>query len=196
MARLGRRTMVEARPTTKLTYEDYQKTPDDERWELLDGELVMAPSPTTTHQEIAGNLFLLLTVFVGQMALGRVFIAPLDVVLSDTSVVQPDVLFISSQREHIIMEDNIQEAPDLVVEVLSPSTASRDWRTKLDLYAQHGVREYWVVDPDGQRVWVMAGTDGTLTELANYGRGDTLTSPTLTGFTANLDQVFPARVAS
>ena len=188
--------MVEARPTTKLTYEDYQKTPDDERWELLDGELVMAPSPTTTHQRTLRRLFLMLNSFVDQMGLGEVLSAPLDVILSDANVVQPDVLFVSNQREHIIDDTNIKGAPDLVVEILSPSTASRDWRTKLDLYAQHGVREYWVVDPDGQRVWVMAGTDGTLTELANYGRGDTLTSPTLTGFTANLDQVFPARVAS
>ena len=188
--------MVDAKPKTKLTYEDYRNTPDDERWELLNGELVMAPSPKTTHQEISGNLFFLLRLFVGQMALGRVFVAPLDVVLSDRNVLQPDVLFVSSQREHIITEDNIQGAPDLVVEVLSPSTASRDWRIKLDLYAQHGVREYWVVDPDGQRIWVMAGSDGQLNEVANYGRDDTLTSPTLTGLSANLDQVFPARVVS
>jgi Uma2 family endonuclease len=78
----------------------------------------------------------------------------------------------------------------LVVEVLSPSTASRDWRIKLDVYAEHGVQEYWVVDPDGQRVWVLVRTDGSLTEVANYGPTDTLASPTLTGFTADLSRVF------
>ena len=183
--------MVDAKPTTKLTYEDYCKTPDDERWELLDGELVMAPTPNTVHQETSGNLLVLLMLFVDRMGIGQVFHAPLDVVLSDTTVVQPDILFVSNERADIITEANVQGSPDLAVEILSPSTASRDWRIKLDLYAQHGVREYWVVDPYGQSIWVMAGSDGTLDEVANYGRGDTLTSPLLTGFSATLDQVFP-----
>ena len=188
--------MVDTKPTTKLTYEDYCKTSDDERWELLDGELVMAPSPNVPHQDLSGNLFVLLKLFVDRMELGRAFHAPLDVVLSDTSVVQPDLLFVSNERTDILTDANIQGAPDLVVEILSPSTTSRDWRIKLDLYAQHGVREYWIVDPDSQRVWVMAGGDGALDEVGNYARGDTLTSPTLTGFSAPLDQVFPERVPS
>ena len=186
--------MAEAKPTTQHTYKDYLETPDDERWELLNGELVMAPSPRRMHQDVSGNLYFLLRLFVDQMGLGRVYAAPFDVVLSETNVVQPDLLFVSNQREAILTDDNVTGAPDLVVEVLSPSTASRDWRIKLDLYAQHGVREYWVVDPDGQRIWVMAGHDGDLNEVANYGRGDVLTSPTLSGFSANLNQVFPARV--
>ena len=188
--------MVDTKPTTKLTYEDYCKTPDDERWELLDGELVTVPSPNVLHQDLSGNLFVLLKLFVDRMALGRVFHAPLDVVLSDTSVVQPDLLFVSNERTDILTEANVQGAPDLVIEILSPSTTSRDWRIKMDLYAQHGVREYWIVDPDGQRVWVMAGGDGTLEEVGNYARNDTLTSPTLTGFNTALDQVFPERVPS
>ena len=154
--------MVDTKPTTKLTYEDYRKTPDDERWELLDGELVMAPSPNVPHQDISGTLFVLLKLFVDSAGLGRVFHAPLDVVLSETNVVQPDLLFVSHERADILTEANVQGAPDLVVEILSPSTTSRDWRIKLDLYAQHGVREYWVVDPNGQRVWVMSGGDGEL----------------------------------
>ena len=185
--------MVDIKRTTKLTYDDYRKTPDDERWELLDGELVMAPSPNVPHQDIAGSLFVFLKLFVDQMGLGRVFIAPLDVVLSDTNVVQPDLLFVSTERQHIVTETNIQGTPDLVVEVLSPSTTSRDWRIKLDLYAQHGVQEYWVVDPEAQRIWVMVQTEGSLSETANHGRGDTLVSPLLTGFSASLDQVFPVR---
>lgn len=186
--------MVDAKPATKLTYEDYRKTPDDERWELLDGELVMAPSPNVPHQDISGALFVLLKLFVDSAGLGRVFHAPLDVVLSATNVVQPDLLFVSHERADILTEANVQGAPDLVVEILSPSTTIRDWRIKLDLYAQHGVREYWVVDPDGQRVWVMAGGEGNLSEVGNYGRGGTLASPLLTGFSASLDQVFPTRV--
>ena len=188
--------MAEAKPTAKHTYNDYPGTPDDERWELLNGELVMAPFPVTAHQRASRRLLRMLDAFVDQIGVGEMFYAPFDVVLSEANVLQPDLIFVSTEREHIITPENIQGAPDLVVEVLSPSTASRDWRIKLDLYAQHGVREYWVVDPDGQRIWVMAGDDGDLNEVANYGRGDVLTSPTLSGFSADLDQVFPVRVAS
>ena len=188
--------MVDTKPATKLTYHDYRNTPDDERWELLDGELVMAPSPTPAHQRISFRLSLVLHTFVDRMGLGEVIPAPLDVVLSETEVVQPDLLFVSSERAHIITTENIRGAPDLVVEILSPSTTSRDWRTKMDLYAQHGVREYWLVDPEAQRVWVMAGAEGELNEVANYGRDDVLASPALAGFTVGLDQVFPARVTS
>lgn len=146
--------MAEAKPKTQLTYQDYCNTPDDERWELLNGELVMAPSANTPHQAIAFNLVLMLGNFVRQRGLGQVRFAPYDVVLSDTNVLQPDVLFVSNERApHIINARKVREAPGLVVEILSPSTASRDWRVKLDLYAEHGVQEYWVVDPEIQRVW-------------------------------------------
>ena len=182
--------MAQAKPTVKLTYADYCNTPDDERWELLNGELMMAPSPTSIHQAVSRRLFLLLNRFVEDRELGTVFYAPLDVVLSDVSVVQPDLMFVSNARMHILTQVNIQGAPDLVVEILSPSTASRDWRTKMDLYAEHGVEEYWVVDPDGQRIWVMARADATLADVANYGPADTLTSPVLPGFTADLSEVF------
>ena len=104
--------MVEARPTTKLTHKDYLETPDDERWELLNGELVMAPSPRRMHQDVSGNLYFLLRLFVDQMGLGRVYAAPFDVVLSETNVVQPDLLFVSDQREAILTDDNVTGAPD------------------------------------------------------------------------------------
>ena len=121
------------------------------------------------------------------------FDAPIDVVLSDVNVLQPDLLFVSTEQEHIITPENIRGAPDLVVEILSPSTASRDWRDKHDLYAEHGVREYWVVDPDAQRVWVMVQRDGVFDEAGTYGRGEVLTSTTVTGFTVNLDEIFQPR---
>jgi Uma2 family endonuclease len=185
--------MAEALPKMKLTYEDYCRTPDDERWELLNGELVaMAPSPTLAHQRVAFNLAFQLRTFVDRMGIGEVFVAPLDVVLSGTNVVQPDVLFVSNERQHISTPANIRGTPDLVVEVLSPSTTSRDWRTKLDIYNEHGVREYWVADPEAQRVWVLTRGDGELKEVGNYGKGDTLISPLLEGFSADLDEVFPA----
>lgn len=133
--------------------------------------------------------------FVEERSLGEVFAAPTDVVLSDANVLQPDLLVVSTEQEHIITPENIRGAPDLVVEILSPSTASRDWRDKLDLYAEHGVKEYWVVDPDAQRVWVMTQREGVFDEVGTYGSGDVLTSPTLEGFTVDLDEIFQARRA-
>ena len=182
--------MTQTKPTVKLTYSDYCKTPDDERWELIDGELIMAPSPTTIHQAVLLSLCTQLYRFVSERGLGNVFISPIDVVLSDVTVVQPDLLFVSNGRMRIVSERNIRGAPDLVVEVLSPSTARRDWRVKMDLYAEQGAEEYWVVDPDGQRIWVMGRTDEGLVEVGNYGAADTLISPLLPGFAASLAEVF------
>ena len=182
--------MVAAKPATKLTYQDYAKAPDDERWELIDGDLFMPPAPIESHQVAATDLVTLLNTFVKERGLGQVFSAPYDVVLSDVDIVQPDLLFVSNERSHIRTPANIQGAPDLVVEILSPSTASRDWRDKLDLYERYGVKEYWVADPDAHRIWVMLLVDGCFDEVGSYGRGDVLASPTLKGFTVELDQIF------
>ena len=183
--------MVVAKPAAKLTYEDYRNTPEDERYELLDGELLMTAAPNIAHQRVSGRLELRLRAFVEEMDLGEVFDAPTDVVLSDTDVVQPDILFVSEDRSDIITADNVQGAPDLVVEVLSPTTARRDWRIKLDLYSKHEVREYWLVDPQTEIVWVLLPNEGSL-EVANiYGEGDTLASSILEGFTLDLNEIFP-----
>jgi Uma2 family endonuclease len=177
---------------TKLTYEDYAKTPDDERWELLDGELIMAPSPNEAHQSVQAQLGFRLMGFVVERDLGKVYFSPFDVVLSDTDVVQPDLIFVSREREHIITHANIQGAPDLVVEILSPSTAQRDRGVKRRLYAEHGVKEYWQVEPETQTVTVLLLRDGVFEEAGAYGKGQSLSSPTLEGFAVSLDEIFPA----
>ena len=119
-----------------------------------------------------------------------VFHAPTDVVFSNTDTVQPDIVFVSAEREYIITERNIRGAPDLVVEILSPSTANRDRTFKRTLYERHGVNEYWMVDTDAKNVTVLLlGENGY--ELAGiYGEGQTLTSPNLPGFSLNLDDIF------
>ena len=175
---------------TKLTYQDYANTPDDERYELIDGVLIVVPAPNIAHQESHASLGSQMWSFVRQHGLGRVFLAPTDVVLSDTDVVQPDVLFISKERQHIITEANIQGAPDLVVEILSPSTSRHDWREKRDLYAEHGVNEYWVVDTANKVVYVMLLKDGVLEIVETYASGDVLTSPTLKGFEVSVNDLF------
>ena len=182
--------MVSVKPTTGLTYEDYARTPDDERWELLDGELVMVPSPNMPHQATQVKLGSRLNNFVEQGGLGHVFFAPTDVVLSYNNVVQPDLLFVSREREHIITRANIQGAPDLAVEIRSPSTAERDLTVKRRLYAEHGVKEYWLVDPDAMTVTVLLLGESDFEEVNTYSQGQTLTSSTLEGFRASLDEIF------
>ena len=176
--------------TTKLTYEDYLKTSDDERYELLDGELITRPAPNIAHQHVAMKLGTRLDTFVEEGNLGVVYSAPTDVVLSETDVVQPDLLFISFERAHIISPANIQGAPDLIVEIRSDSTAERDETLKRKLYAERGVEEYWLVAPDAMTIAVLLLSGEGYAEVAAHSMGQTLTSPTLEGFSVNLDEIF------
>jgi Uma2 family endonuclease len=134
----------------RFSYEDYQTWPYDERWEILDGKAYnMTPAPTTRHQRIVGNIYHILRKLLrgGRCLPG---IAPTDVVLSDYDVVQPDVFVVCDPLK--VSEKNIQGAPDLIVEVISPATARKDRWEKKDLYERSGVLEYLLVDPDGEYV--------------------------------------------
>ncbi len=182
--------MVTREPKAKLTHEDYAKTPEGERWELIDGELVMPPSPKEAHQSVQGSLGAPMFLFAREHDLGRVYFSPFDVALSEHDTVQPDLLFVSKERVHIITEDNVQGAPDLVVEIRSPSTARQDWTVKRELYARHGVREYWVVDPEAGTVAALLLDGGELKVVGVYGEGDTLTSTTMEGFAVALSDIF------
>lgn len=182
--------MVETRSTT-LTYEDYLNAPDDERWELLRGELIMLPGPNTAHQRITFRLARLLGDFVEQRDLGEVFIAPYDVLLSQTNVLQPDIVFVSREQQSIITEANIQGVPALVVEVISPSTAVRDLESKRDIYAESGVREYWLVESDTRTISVLSLDSKEYREVGQYSVSDTLSSPTLPGLVLDLESIFP-----
>ncbi len=122
--------------------------------------------------------------------MGKVYVSPFDVVLSDTDVVQPDVIFVSNQPADIITADNIRGAPDLVVEILSPATAEHDRTLKLDLYAQHGVQEYWIVDPDAKTITVLVRGGKGLAAAGTFGEEQTLRSPTLSDFSIALPELF------
>ena len=176
--------------TTKFTYEDYLKTSDDERYELLDGELIIMPAPSIAHQHVAMKLGTRLDTFVEGGNLGVVYSAPTDVVLSETDVVQPDLLFISLEWAHIVTPANIQGAPDLIVEIRSDSIAERDETLKRKLYAERGVKEYWLVDPESMTITVLCLGEGGYAEEAAPSMGQTLTSPTLESFSVNLDEIF------
>lgn len=179
--------------TTKLTFEDYLQTSDDERYELFDGALTTMPAPSIAHQHVAMKLGTRLDSFAEEANLGVVFSAPTDVVLTQTDVVQPDLMFISSERAGIVKTANIQGAPDLIVEIRSDSTAERDETLKRQLYEECSVQEYWLVDPEARTITVLLlGEDG-YAEAATYTEGHTLTSPMLEGFAADLDEIFPIR---
>ena len=186
----GTITMAIPNPTIKFTYEDYLNTPDDKRYELLDGELVMPPAPGESHQNVSAMLGWKLTQFAVENRMGRVYHAPFDVVLSNMDVVQPDLIFVSNERAAIITPANIQGAPDLVVEILSPSTAARDKTFKRSLYAKHGITEYWMVDLTEKTITILRLGEREFEVVDTYGEGESLTSPTLQGFTLSLDDIF------
>ena len=136
---------LSAKSDKRYTYADYLTWPDNERWELIDGMAYnMSPAPTFRHQRLTGMFY---NILMNKLKSGScvVGIAPLDVVLSEYDVVQPDVIVVRDKQK--ITEANVQGAPDLVIEVLSPSTAIKDKREKKALYEKYGVREYILVDP-------------------------------------------------
>ena len=177
---------------TKLTYQDCldMDAPEGERWELIDGELIMFGAPTEEHQIASIGLGARMYIFAQANALGRVILAPFDVLLSDTDVVQPDILFVSNERAHIRTRAYVQGAPDLVVEILSPSSARRDWRDKRELYAKRGVKEYWIIDPINRVIWLMLLRNGVLQIVGTYRMGDTVSSSALAGFSVKVDDIF------
>lgn len=177
-------------PNKQYTYEDYLKLDDNNQYEIIGGELILVPAPKTIHQRIGGELFGILRNFVRENNLGIVLFAPTDVLLTDKNKPQPDILFISKERLDIIKEQHVDGAPDLIVEITSPSTGSYDRVQKSKLYFTHGVKEYWIVDPDigtvevftpGEKNWYLSGA---------YNKEEILLSPLLTGLQINLKDVF------
>jgi Uma2 family endonuclease len=144
----------------KLTYADYAALPDDgRRYELHEGELSVTPAPGTRHQLVIGNLYALLREHVRGRELGQVLLSPTDCIMSDITVVQPDIVYVATVHGERISERAIEGAPTLAIEVISPSSERIDRRRKLELYARHGVPFYWVVDPAARVIeaYVLAG---------------------------------------
>ncbi|MHC9542355.1 MAG: Uma2 family endonuclease [Vulcanimicrobiota bacterium] len=136
-----------------LTYDDYALLPNDRnRYEILEGDLIVTPSPTTNHQKVSRNLEFILFSHIKQSNCGELFDAPMDVILDESTVVQPDKIFILKEHLHILSKRGVDGAPDLLVEILSPATAKYDRISKKQLYARYGVRWFWIVDPDERKV--------------------------------------------
>jgi Uma2 family endonuclease len=140
----------------KLTYEEFRHLPDDgKRYELIHGEVHLTPAPTTWHQLALENLSHSLGTYIREKGVGRIAYAPLDVRLGRDTSLQPDLIFVSTSRTGIIQENLIAGAPDLVVEILSASTAAHDRATKLPVYAEGGVPEVWLIDSQAKTVEVL-----------------------------------------
>jgi Uma2 family endonuclease len=177
----------------KFTYADLLALPEDgRRHEIIDGEHLLSPSPKTNHQRVLMCLSVALAAHAKKHGCGEVFAAPLDVVLSDSDVVQPDLLFVSNERRERTTDKNIQGAPDLVVEILSEWNRRIDEIVKRDLYGRHGVLEYWIVDPELETVKVYRASEQRFLRVAELARenGDSLTTPLLPGLSIPLGEVF------
>jgi Uma2 family endonuclease len=179
--------------STKFTYEDLQHIPPDRnRYEIVDGELFVSPSPITLHQRIVTNLAAQLWQHVRKHRLGEVFVAPLDVVFTFSTVLEPDLIFVSEPRRRIIGEKNLAGPPDLVVEVLSESTAKLDLEIKPKQYALYGVSEFWRVDPSEKTLEVFRLKEGEYDLVTSLGFDDSLTSPLFPGLILPVSSLWEA----
>ena len=173
----------------KYNYQDYLQLPEDKRYEIIDGDLFMVPSPNESHQHILVNILQVLVNHVRKNKLGAVYCAPFDILFSEEDIVQPDVIFVSNENKKVITKDNIKGSPDLLVEILSPSTSKRDIGIKKKLYARHGVREYWIVDPECETVEVFR-LKGREFEGKRYGVQDYLSSSVIKDLTIEVKEIF------
>ncbi len=180
-------------PQGKWTYEDYRHLPDDGMiYEIIEGELHMAPAPIPIHQEYGGEMFWALQNFAKKHGVGKAYIAPLDVILPGVAEpVQPDVLFILKERLHIVQPGRIEGAPDIIVEVLSPSNWNIDRGKKFRAYAQSGVREYWIIDPQARTIELFVLRASAYHLIDNYAVGATVRSEVLPGFEVNVEDICP-----
>jgi Uma2 family endonuclease len=167
---------MEARGTRKRwTYSEFARLPESgsTRYEIIDDELVVTPSPGTRHQRILAELLTRIHGFAKAHDLGQVFPGPLDVLFAEGDCLEPDILFVRKDHLDLLSDRGVEGTPDLVIEVVSPSTAHRDRSVKLDRYRLYGVPEYWVVDPDEHTVEVWKLAEGA-TEAVVHGAGGTL----------------------
>jgi len=189
--------LVYSSDQVKFTYDDYRQLPDDgKRYEIIDGELYMATSPTPNHQTIVNNFSFALTAYLRAHPIGKIFPAPLEVYFTKTNLAQPDVIFISKERRHIIKTKNVKGAPDLVIEVLSPGTERRDRTIKRKMYAQFGVREYWMAKANTATVEILRLQDGKLVPVARLEKSDLLTSPLFPGLKIPRAEIFDFKFLS
>jgi Uma2 family endonuclease len=173
----------------KLTYQDYLAIPDDgRRHEIVGGEHVVNPAPSLRHQEVSVRLLFQLTAQVEHGGIGRVFHAPVDVRLSETDVMQPDIVVVTNDNREILAESHIEGPPDLVVEIVSPTTERLDRRVKLARYELLGVSEYWIVDPAARVIEPYVREEGRFAPPARH--AERIESATIPGVAIDLGTIW------
>ena len=187
-------TQTKAKLRVKLTGADYLKlTPPSHRgvrYQLIEGELIKMAGPNDPHQVFIGELYIEVRTQTRALGLGETRIAPFDVYIDEHNTFQPDLLFVSVDRRHVITNRGVTGAPDLVVEVLSESTRQRDFNVKLPVYGRNGVREAWMADLPAETVSKYIGSGETITLEQVYGPEDTLTSDVMPGVAIDLATIF------
>ncbi|MDQ1266883.1 MAG: hypothetical protein QG635_2036 [Bacteroidota bacterium] len=176
----------------RLTYEDYYNLNDGIRYELIKGELFMSPAPIIFHQHYSIEFSLFLKKYVKDNDLGIVLVSPADVILDNYNTVQPDILFIAKENYNIIKERGIFGAPDVIFEILSPSTAKTDRHTKKEIYERFGVKEYWIIDLKNRFVEVFINISGKYELSASGSENEIVKSEIISGFEADLGKQFSA----
>ncbi len=157
--------------------------------ELWEGEFIMSPSPSFFHQELIDRFHDALKAWVRPRKLGKTCVAPMDMILTQRHVAQPDVLFVAEDRTSII-QDRVRGPADLVVEVISPGSRQKDRIEKRDLYEQHGIKEYWIIDPDAQTVETLFLEAGEYHLVGRWHPGETARSRLLEGLTVSVSELF------
>ena len=175
-----------------LTYEDYLAMPDDgRRYEILDGEVAVTATPALPHQVIVGNLYWVLRGYVQLRGLGQVYLSPVTVILANTTVVEPDLVYVDGARAGLVSDRGIRGAPTLAIEVLSPSTSHNDRGPKFQLYARYGVPYYWIADT-GARVLEGYALEAGAYRLAGRLHGDNRSAlPPFPDLVLGLDELWP-----
>ena len=176
--------------STKYTHADLLVMPDDgKRREILDGDLIVSPSPLLLHQAIVMRLIAIFVRYLDRKPVGKIFASPLDVIFSDLDVLEPDLIFVRNENV-AILQDWVRGVPDLVIEVLSPGSCSMDRGPKLKAYARFGVPEYWIVDPEARTIEVYRQGAGGYELVLICGQRDSVTSPLLPEFVLHVAEVF------
>jgi Uma2 family endonuclease len=194
MERMGNPLLA---PGERFTYRHYRTWPDEERWELIDGQAwAMSPAPMREHQELSGKLFVEISVFLKGKPC-KAYDAPFDVLLPGSgeeddevdTVVQPDIVVFCDRSK--LTKRGARGAPDWIIEILSPRTAKKDYEVKHRLYERHGVREYWIVDPNAAVIhaWRI-GADGRYGDERIYEDGEAAPSSALDGLVIDTRELF------
>ena len=173
---------------TRMTAKDFAELPETNLpTELIDGELIVSPAPIPEHQNISVELIILLR---GLIPNGKLYHAPIDVYFDEANSVQPDIVWVAENSQCFIGDKRLEGGPDLVIEILSPSTARRDKNKKFLLYQKHGVREYWLVDPQAQYIEVWRLEDGKFVPKGVFGPGDAFVVPVLDDKSVDVGTIF------